>query len=50
MAKMCKNARTDLATCNNGPAWNTETGNAALIQRRIITRPGKYLQLGREQV
>ena len=37
MAKMCKNARTDLATCNNGPAWNTKTGNTALIQRRIIT-------------
>ncbi len=50
MAKMCKNARTELATCNNGPAWNTETGNAALIQRRIITRPDKYLQLGWEQV
>ena len=29
MAKMCKNARTDLATCNNGPAWNTQTGNTA---------------------
>ena len=31
MAKMCKNARTDLATCNNGPAWNTQTGNTAFI-------------------
>ena len=49
MAKMCKNAPcTDLATCNNGPAWNTQTGNTALIQPRIIARPrlDKCLQLG----
>ena len=45
MAKMCKNARTDLATCNNGPAWNTQTGNTALIQSRIIPRLDKCLQL-----
>ena len=33
MAKMCKNVDTDLALCNNGPTWNTKTGNTALIQR-----------------